>query len=188
MVLFSTLREYFFFWIYFFRLILWPSSMCFYCFRPVVGLLSLFVLSILGFPWGLPFCQQHARDRCAPDGWHQDVCPRDKRLRQTYPRRMAQTVMQTDGPGTKSLDGRVLQFHGFASEGHPSVPFVLALTVSETDDAETEEGHPRRRFPRRRKAKTDVAEMDVPETEGAIFKVSCQVLVNVTNSFFFSFR
>ena len=45
-------------------------------------------------------------------------------------------VAETDGPGRKSLDGRVLRFHGFSSQGHPSVPFVLALPVSETDGAE----------------------------------------------------
>ena len=58
-------------------------------------------------------------------------------------------VAQTDGPGRKSLDGRVLRFHGFSSQRHPSVPQVLALPVSETDGAETdvpetEEGRPRR--------------------------------------------
>ena len=36
-----------------------------------------------------------------------------------------------------------------------------------------------------RKAKTDVTEMDVPETEGVFFKSLRQVLVNVTDSFFF---
>ena len=92
-------------------------------------------------------------------------------------------MAQTDGPGRKSLDGRVLRFHGFSSQGHPSVPFVLARPVSETDGAETdvpetEEGRPRLMSPRRRKAardggrppETDVTEMDVPETEGVFFQ------------------
>ena len=92
-------------------------------------------------------------------------------------------MAQTDGPGRKILDGRVLRFHGFSSQGHPSVPFVLALPVSETDGGETdvpetEEGRPRRMSPRRRKAardggrppETDVAEMDVPETEGVFLQ------------------
>ena len=73
-------------------------------------------------------------------------------------------VSQTDGPGTKRLDGRVLRFHGFSSQGHPSVPLVLAVPVSrrmaprrmsrdggrppETDVPETEEGRPRRMSPR----------------------------------------
>ena len=82
-------------------------------------------------------------------------------------------MAQTDGPGRKSLDGRVLRFHGFSSQGHPSVPFVLALPVSETDGAETdvpetEEGRPRRMSPRRRKAALDGCPRDggrPPETE-----------------------
>jgi len=192
MVLFSSLREYFFFWMSFFKLILWPSSMCFYCFRPVAGLISLFILSILGFPWGLPFCRQYARDICAPDGWHQDVCPGDKRLRRTYPRRMAQTVTQTDGPGSKSLDGRVLQFHGFSSEGHPSVPFVLALQSQRWMA-------PRRMSLRRRKAARGGGSRDggrprrmsprwmSPRQKVRFLKWQYQVLVNATNSFF-SFR
>ena len=104
---------------------------------------------------------------------------RDGHPRDWWHRRVA----QTDGPGRKSLDGWVLRFHGFSSQGHPSVPFVLALPVSETDGAETdvpetEEGRPRRMSPRRRKAardggrppETDVAEMDVPETEGVFLQ------------------
>ena len=47
-------------------------------------------------------------------------------------------VAQADDPGRKSLDGRVLRFHGFSSQGHPSVPFDLALPVLETDGAETD--------------------------------------------------
>ena len=60
-----------------------------------------------------------AGDGCAPDG---------------SPRRVA----QTDGPWRKRLDGRVLRFHGFSSQGHPSVPLVLAVPISETDSAETD--------------------------------------------------
>ena len=113
--------------------------------------------------------ETEGRDGHPRDGWHRRVA-------------------QTDGPGRKSLDGRVLRFHGFSSQGHPSVPLVLALPVSETDGTETdvhetEEGRPRRMSPRRRKAardgcprdggrppETDVAEMDVPETEGVFFQ------------------
>ena len=51
-------------------------------------------------------------------------------------------MAQTDDPGRKN--------HGFSSQGHPSVPFVLALPVSATDGAET----------------------DVPETEVPDF-ISC---------------
>ena len=91
--------------------------------------------------------------------------PRDGRPRRTSPRRVAQTVSQTDGPGRKSLDGRVLRFHGFSSQGHPSVPLVLAVPVSETDGAETDvpetdEGRPRRMSPRRRKAARDGCHQD----------------------------
>ena len=103
------------------------------------------------------------------DGWHRRVA-------------------QTDGPGRKSLFGRNLRFDVFSSQGHPSVPFVLALPVSETDGAETdapetEEGRSRRMSPRRRKAardwcprdggrlpETDVPETDVPETAGVFFR------------------
>ena len=74
-------------------------------------------------------------------------------------------MSQTDGPGRKSLDGRVLRFHGFSSQGHPSVPLVLAVPVSEKDGAETdvpetEEGRPRRMSPRRRKAARDGCHRD----------------------------
>ena len=82
---------------------------------------------------------------------------RDGHPRDWWHRRVA----QTDGPGRKSLDGRVLRFHGFSSQGHPSVPFVLALPVSETDGTETES-------PRRRKAALDGCPRDggrPPETE-----------------------
>ena len=72
--------------------------------------------------------------------------------------------------GGGSLDGRVLRFHGFLSQGHPSVPFILALPVSETDVPKMEEGRlqrmtPRWRSSKQKKAQTDVAEMDVPETK-----------------------
>ena len=82
---------------------------------------------------------------------------RDGHPRDWWHRRVA----QTDDPGRKSLDGRVLRFHGFSSQGHPSVPFVLALPVSETDG-------PRRMSPRRRKAALDGCPRDggrPPETE-----------------------
>ena len=131
-----------------------------------------------------------------PETEGQDGHPRDG-----WHRRVA----QTDGPGRKSLDGRVLRFHGFSSQGHPSVPLVLALPVSETDGAETdvpetEEGRPSRMSPRWRKAtrdgcprdggrppETDVAVLYFPEMEGVFFQALCQLLVNVTYSFFFSF-
>ena len=72
--------------------------------------------------------ETEGRDGHPRDGWHRRVA-------------------QTDGPGRKSLDGRTLRFDGFSSQGHPSVPLVLALPVSETDGAETdvpetEEGRP----------------------------------------------
>ncbi len=78
--------------------------------------------------------ETEGRDGHPRDGWHR-------------------RVSQTDGPGRKSLDGRVLRFHGFSSQGHPSVPLVLAVPFSETDGAETdvpetEEGRPRRMSPR----------------------------------------
>ena len=77
-------------------------------------------------------------------------------------------VAQTDGPGRKSLDGRVLRFHGFSSQGHLSLPFVLALPVSETDVPETEEGQD-----------------GCPRYGRCVFFIAlCQV--NVTDSFFFS--
>ena len=44
-------------------------------------------------------------------------------------------------------------FHGFPFQAHPSVPFVLAFPVSETDVPETDE------------PETDVAETDDPETD-----------------------
>ena len=63
----------------------------------------------------------------------------EKEVRDGHPRDWwHRRVAQTDGPGRKSLDGRVLRFHGFSSQVHPSVPFVLALPVSETDGAETD--------------------------------------------------
>ena len=73
--------------------------------------------------------ETEGRDGHPLDGWHR-------------------RVSQTDGPVRKSLDGRVLRFHGFSSQGHPSVPLVLAVPVSETDVPETEEGRPRRMSPR----------------------------------------
>ena len=90
--------------------------------------------------------ETEGRDGHPRDGWHR-------------------RVSQTDGPGRKSLDGRVLRFHGFSSQGHPSVPLVLAVPVSETDGAETDvpetdEGRPRRMSPRRRKAARDGCHQD----------------------------
>ena len=90
--------------------------------------------------------ETEGRDGHPRDGWHR-------------------RVSQTDGPGRKSLDGRVLRFHGFSSQGHPSVPLVLAVPVSETDGAETdvpetEEGRLRRMSPRRRKAARDGCHRD----------------------------
>ena len=90
--------------------------------------------------------ETEGRDGHPRDGWHR-------------------RVSQTDGPWRKSLDGRVLRFHGFSSQGHPSVPLVLAVPVSETDGAETDvpetdEGRPRRMSPRRRKAARDGCHQD----------------------------
>ena len=76
-------------------------------------------------------------------------------------------------PRRSETDGRVVGTYGWRDRGkwtegssvfmafvpgHPSVPFVLALPVSETDGAETdvpetEEGRPRRMSPRRRKGR-----------------------------------
>ena len=91
-------------------------------------------------------------------------------------------------------------FNGFSSQGHPSVPLVLALPVSETDGAETdvpetEEGRPRRMSPRRRKAARDGCprdggrppEMDVPETEGVFFQAFTSDLKECDCFFFFFF-
>ena len=111
---------------------------------------------------------------------------RDGHPRDGWRRRVA----QTDAPGRKSLD-----FHGFSYQGHPSVPLVLALPVSETDGAETyvpetEEGRPRRMSPRRRKAARNGCRRDGCPRDGrcVFLKALCQVLVNVTDCFFrFSF-
>ena len=121
------------------------------------------------------------------------MCPRRMTPRRMTPRRMsprrkAETdIHETGGTdrwrrrmalGGKACTEGSSRFHGFSSQGHPSVPLVLALPVSETDGAETdvpetEEGHPRRMSPRRRKAARDGCprdggrppETDVPETE-----------------------
>ena len=113
--------------------------------------------------------------------------------RRMTPRRKAETdIHETGGTdgwrrrmalGGKAWTEGSSVFYGFSSQRHPSVPFVLALPVSETDGPdtdvpETEEGRPRRMSPRRRKTardggrppETDVAEMDVPETEGVFFQ------------------
>ena len=70
--------------------------------------------------------------------------------RRMSPRRKAETdIPETDGTDgrrrRRALGGKAWTegsspafFHGFSSQGHPSVPFVLALPVSETDGAETD--------------------------------------------------
>ena len=121
------------------------------------------------------------------------MTPRRMTLRRMTPRRKAETdIHETGGTdgwrrrmalGGKACTEGSSVFMAFSSQGHPSVPFVLALPVSEMDGAETdvpetEEGRPRRMSPRRRKAardggrppETDVAEMDVPETEGVFLQ------------------
>ena len=42
-------------WMVLLSLFLRPSSLSFSCGRHIVGLLSLFIVSVLGFPWDLPF-------------------------------------------------------------------------------------------------------------------------------------
>ena len=59
-------------------------------------------------------------------------------------------MTQTDVPETLSHDGWA---YGFPFQAHPSVPFVLAFLVPETDVPETDD------------PQTDVAETDDPETE-----------------------
>ena len=101
--------------------------------------------------------ETEGRDGHPRDGWHR-------------------RVSQTDGPGRKSLDGRVLRFHGFSSQGHPSVPLVLPSQSrrrigAETDVPETDEGRPRRMSrDGGRPPETDVTEIDVPDTEGVLFE------------------
>ena len=85
----------------------------------------------------------------------------EKEVRDGHPRDWwYRRVAQKDGPGRKSLDGRVLRFYGFSSQGHPSVPFVLALPVSETDGAETDVPETEEGRPRRRKAARDGCSRD----------------------------
>ena len=91
--------------------------------------------------------ETEGRDGHPRDGWHRRVA-------------------QTDGPGRKTMDGRALRFYGFSSQGHPSVPLVLTLPVSETDGAETDV--PETEEGRRDGCPRDGGrplEMDVPETE-----------------------
>ncbi len=45
----------FFRWMLLLSLFFRPSSFCFYSCRHLVRLLSLLIVSVLGFPWGLPF-------------------------------------------------------------------------------------------------------------------------------------
>ena len=88
-------------------------------------------------------------------------------------------------------------FFGFPFQGHPSVPFVLAFTVPETevpdtDDPETEvleTDDPETDVPETDVRETDVAETDVPEMDGAdgwrrdgrcALSTLCMVLVTVT--------
>ena len=51
----STCRGYLFHWVLLLSLFLRPSSFWFYCCRHIVGLPSLLIVSVLGFPWGLLF-------------------------------------------------------------------------------------------------------------------------------------
>ena len=144
---------------------------------------GLIKVDSLDFTWRLS-----PRRRCPRRMCPRRMTPRRMTPRRMSPRRKAETdIHETGGTdrwrrrmalGGKACTEGSLRFHGFSSQGHPSVPLVLALPVSETDGAETdvpetEEGHPRRMSPRRRKAARDGCprdggrppETDVPETE-----------------------
>ena len=54
-LLYNTCRGYLFHWVLLLSLFLRPSSFLFYCCRNIVGLLSLPIVSVLGFRCGLPF-------------------------------------------------------------------------------------------------------------------------------------
>ena len=78
-------------------------------------------------------------------------------------------------------------FFGFPFQGHPSVPFVLAFTVPETDVVETDD--PETEVPETDDPATEVPKTDVSETDGAdgwrrdgrcALSTLCMVVVTVT--------